>query len=429
MRLVLAAEEVYAFLLAQGGPEGVFTASVEDGGAHVEVRLALPDDLLPLEAFNLLPRNGENRLPPSRQGLFLAVRTASSLEVLRREGGMVLAFRQDRLYGPTVPASGAVSSEGPWKSRGVEGAEALQLAARVAALGPKGGPSFVFQEGKVVDLLASGRWGAFAAVDPLGSVGAGLFWERRGKTAFLHGPWNFASPSDRAGTVLDFALGELARQDFAGVVLERPGGGPCPERFESLGTLPGAAGEDRDVSFILLGEDDGAPLYVHRVLEPFVRRKLDELCLPRTVHLVDERLCGKSPSAFAVASDSFAGEAVLSVLAPGRDGAANAAAHLGILSEQGVAPIRFALDLGRPDEAAMGGLLVEAGFEPRVLLPWAGKGDRLLLVPSGREAVRRRPSPTSKGSSRPTSATSRPTSPASPTTSCAVFTALPVSSA
>lgn len=381
LRLVLAAEEVYSFLLAQGEPEGPLTVSVEDGGAYVEVCLSLPDDLLPLEAFNLLPRSGENRLPPPRQGLFLAARTASSLDVLRDGGRMALAFRQDRLYGSTVPVEGAVPPEGPWKLRSVEGAEALQLAGRVAALGPERGPSFVFQEGKVVDLLASERWGAFAAVDLLGSVGAGLFWERRGKTAFLHGPWNFASPSDLTGTVLDFALGELARENFGGVVLKRPGGAPCPERFESLGTLPGPAGEDRNVFYALLGEDDGAPLYVHRLLEPFVRRKMDELCLPRAAHLVDEGLCGKSLSAFAVSSDFLSGEATLSVLAPGRDGAANAEAHLKVLSEEGVASIRFALDLGRPDEAAMGGLLVEAGFEPRVLLPWAGKGDLLLLSP------------------------------------------------
>lgn len=385
LRLTLAAEEVYAFLLARGLKDERVSASVLDGGAHVEVRLSLPDGVLPLESFNLVPEDGSEREFGPREGLFLAARTVSSLEARREGREMLLSFRQDRAYGEVHPLDEEVPAGGPWKTRVPDVTETLQLAARAAARPAGQRPSFVLQEGKAADLIASGQWGAFVAVDPLGRVGAGLFWERRGKTAFLHGPWVFTRNPDLAQTVLDACLGELARSDLEGVSLV----GPTPETpldfFEPLGTLPSSDQEDVTAYYRLLGEDDGGPLYVHRSLQEPVRDMVDDLALPRAVHVVES--VGHSVSersAFAVRIDPVAGEATLSTLAVGRDGAANLRSHLEVLADQGIERVRFALDLGRADDVLMGGCLTEAGFVPRVLLPWAGRGDVLLLTYLGR---------------------------------------------
>ncbi len=385
LRLILAAEEVYAFLMAQGLEGHRLPVSVRDGGAHVEVRLALPDGVLPLEAFNLVPDEGTGNVDGPRQGLFLAARTVSSLEARREGREMVLSFRRDREYGSTKPLEDRLSSPGPWKTSAVEGTEALQLAARAAAKPVGERPNFVLQNGKAVDLIASGRWGGFASLDPMGNVGAGLFWERRGRTAFLHGPWSFTEEEGLAASVLDACLGELARSDFEGVSLVAPTPETPLNYFEFLGELPGEGENPVTAWYRLLGEDDGGPVYVHPALEEDLRRRADDLALPRAFHVVDAG-ASRVPerSALAVRLDPEAGEATLSTLVAGRDGAVNLRSHLEVLEEQGVGRVRFALDLGRAEEAFMGGCLVESGFEPRVLLPWAGQGDVLLLTASGR---------------------------------------------
>lgn len=385
LRLTLAAEEVYAFLL-DGGPEGHrLPVSIRDGGAHVEVRLALPDGILPLEAFNLVPHEGTGDAEGPRQGLFLAARTVSALEARKEGREVVLAFRQDREYEPTRILEGALSSRGPWKTGPAGEAAVLQLAARSAARPSGQRPRFVLEKGKALDLIASGQWGAFASLDPLGNVGAGLFWERRGRTAFLHGPWSFTDEEGLASDVLDACLGELARSDFEGVSLVSPTPETPLDCFEFLGELPAPGGEPVTAWYRLLGEDDGGAVYVHPALEAPVRQRADDLALPRAFHVIDAgRNRVPDRSALAVRIDPEAGEATLSTLAPGRDGAANLRSHLEVLKKQGIGQVRFALDLGRPEEAFMGGCLAEAGFEPRVLLPWAGQGDVLLLTPSGR---------------------------------------------
>ena len=377
LRLLLASEEVYAFLLAQGKTKDLLTVTVSDGGASVEVRVTLPDGLLPLEAFNLVPSGPSP--DDARQGLFLASRTVSSLEVFREGHTMVVAFRQDRRYGPTRPVA-EKAGPGPWRIVAADGHQALQLAARAASRTDSDRPSFVFCDGKAADLLLSGLWGAFAALNGRDEVGAGLFWERRGRTAFLYGPWSFADDGP-APSVLEAALGELARTDLAGVCLWGAALETPLEGFEFLGSLKGPSGP-RKVHFRLLGEDDGGPLYVHPVLEAFVRDGIDALALPRAVQVLDEakrRLPDRS--ALALRVDPLAGEALLSTLSAGRDGAENLRAHGEILAGQGIASVTFALDLGRPDEAAMGPCLVEAGFRPRLILPWAGRGDLLLFTP------------------------------------------------
>lgn len=385
LRLTLAAEEVYAFLLAQGLKEERVSASVRDGGADVEVRLSLPDGVLPLESFNLVPESNAEPVSGPRQGLFIAARSVSSLEARREGREMILSFRQDRAYAPTNPLDEAVPADGPWKTRVADVTEALQLAARAAARPAGQRQPFVLREGMAADLLDSGRWGAFVAVDSRGRVGAGLFWERRGKTAFLHGPWSFTGDPDLAQVPLDACLGELSHRDFESVSLVAPTPETPIELFEALGTLPSGDGGEVTAHYRLLGEDDGGPLYVHASLEEQVRNMVDDLALPRAVHVVDS-MGHKVPerSALAVRIGPGAGEATLSTLAPGRDGAANLRSHLDVLADQGIGRVLFALDMGRPEEVLMGGSLLEAGFEPRVLLPWAGRGDILLLTPSGR---------------------------------------------
>lgn len=384
MRLMLAAEEVYAFLLQQGLEDESLSVVISDGGADVEVCISLSDGILPMESFNQVPRDAADQPGSMRQGLFLAARSVSSLEAKREDRKMVLSFRQDKTYAPTVPLTDDLSAKGPWTLKAALPVEANQLAARAASRPSGELPSFMLFEGKASDLISSGNWGAFVAVDPKAQVGAGVFWEKKGKTAFLYGPWTFCDDPDLAESVLNTCIGELSRMNFDGVCIIDPTLETPLGFFEPLGQLP--IGERIAPAYYrLLGEDEGGALYVHPSLEGTVSEMVDDLILPRAIHLVDPPEHSLSEgSALSIRLDPAAGKATLSVLSSGRDGAENLKAHLNILSDQGIEDVMFSLDLGISGDAVMGYALLKSGFVPRILLPWAGRGDILIFTPSGR---------------------------------------------
>ena len=127
-------------------------------------------------------------MPEHAQGLFLAARMVSFLRVEPKGQDLEIALCENRSYplGKAMPAK--VSSSGPWRICSPGAPEAQELADRGAARPPEERPSFVLSQGMAADLLGSPFWGAQVALDAQNRVGAGLFWERRGKMAFLHGP-------------------------------------------------------------------------------------------------------------------------------------------------------------------------------------------------------------------------------------------------
>ncbi len=381
LRLTLGAEEIYTFLLARKGSEELVRIEVtlSDEGASVKLRFTLPKGSLPLEAFNLVSREEEPSMTGSRYGLFLASRMVSSLAAEEEEGELRISLFVNRSYPSGKALSKEVPSPGPWRIRVPEAPEAQQLADRAAVRPPEERPSFVLQHGMAADLLRSPLWGALTALDSENRIGAGLFWERRGKMAFLQGPWNFSASPSLGEELLDAALGELYHRDFEGVILLNPPKEAPRQRLEILGELPKKNGNLQEILYSSLREDTGGPLYLHPSLEEPLREMTDRLCLPRRIHL-SEPLPHRIPeaSALGVRTDLPRKEVYLSCLSPGKDGKENLLSHLKILRSQGMERIFFLLDLGRSEDAPMGASLKEAGFVPRFLLPWAGKGDLLL---------------------------------------------------
>ncbi len=379
LRLTLGAEEMYTFLLAQGKTHEFpkIEVTISDEGAWVELRFLLPREILPLEAFNLVP--GERALPGHAQGLFLAARMVSFLRVEPKEHNLEISLCENRSYPLGKAISEEVPSSGPWRMCAPEAPEAQQLADRTAARSPEERPSFVLRRGMAADLLRSPFWGAQVALDSQNRVGAGLFWERRGKMAFFHGPWNFSSSPTLGEELLNATLGELYGQHFEGVILLDPPRETPRHRFEILGKLPRKGGSSQEALYCSLREDTGGPIYLHASLEEPLRKMAERLCLPRELRSSEPPLHRiPEASALGVRTDLPRKEAYLFCLAPGRDGRENVLSHLKILRSQGMEDIFFLLDLGQFEDLPMGGFLMEAGFLPRLLLPWAGRGDLLL---------------------------------------------------
>ncbi len=379
LRLTLGAEEMYTFLLAQAKtPEfSRMEVSISDEGAWVELRFLLPRGALPLEAFNLVPRGGA--VPEHAEGLFLAARMVSFLRVEPKEQNLEISLCENRSYPPTQAIPGEVASSGPWSICTPGAPEAQELADRAASRPPGERPSLVLCQGMAADLVRSPFWGAQVALDAQHRVGAGLFWERRGKMAFLHGPWNFSSSPTLGEELLDAALGKLYGEHFEGVILLAPPKDVPRHRFEILGKLPRKGGVLQEVLYCSLREDTGGPLYLHPSLEEPLREMTERLSLPREIRSSEPSLHRiPEASALGVRMDLPGRKADLFCLAPGRDGRENLLSHLEILRSQGMEEIFFLLDLGRFEDLPMGGFLMEAGFLPGLLLPWAGRGDILL---------------------------------------------------
>ena len=63
----------------------------------------------------------------------------------------------------------------------------------------------------------------------------------------------------------------------------------------------------------------------------------------------------------------------------GRDMEKNIADHLSLCRSESFINIFFVLDLGRSSNSAFVPALLKNGFTPRLLLPYGGRGDLLIL--------------------------------------------------
>ena len=64
----------------------------------------------------------------------------------------------------------------------------------------------------------------------------------------------------------------------------------------------------------------------------------------------------------------------------GEDAAANLGDHITALRLEGIADIFFKLDAGVAEQAMLGPALLAAGFAPRLIFPWEGRGDVILFA-------------------------------------------------
>ncbi|MEW5725974.1 MAG: hypothetical protein AB1896_22895, partial [Thermodesulfobacteriota bacterium] len=73
------------------------------------------------------------------------------------------------------------------------------------------------------------------------------------------------------------------------------------------------------------------------------------------------------------------GLATLRPLVFGRDAADNLAAHLDLFHQEGLAGVFFEMDLDRAWQAGFTPALLGLGFTPRLVIPYAGRGDLVVF--------------------------------------------------
>ncbi len=385
LALALATEEVFSYLTAKAAAGQSLHVTCRGGGYYAEVICRFPARALPVRALNITAAVADDEASLEEMGFLLAARTVDRLAIATAGDGMSISFVKEKAYPPAPEeAPPPFAAKGAFREHGGEPELLKQFARRVASVYGRQAPPFFRFPGKVVDMVAGGEYGTVLLADENRNIGGGMFWRGDGKMAEAYGPYILGGDAGLARDVVDACLRKFARTGTVCMVV--PAATPEAPRdyFEPLGQLSVVVDGDRRSEQALyrqLEEDNGSLTYVHPVLAAFVRAAYDRLCLPRQVEEVENLGEARSPhAAFAASMDRPAGRAVLLPLWVGADAAVSLAEHVQVLKREGVDNILFKLDAGVAEQALLGPALLAAGFVPRLIFPWEGRGDVILFA-------------------------------------------------
>ncbi|MDT8903622.1 hypothetical protein [Anaeroselena agilis] len=385
LALALATEEVFSYLAAKAAVGQSLRVTCRGGGYYAEVVCRFPGRALPVRALNITAAVADDEASLEEMGFLLAARTVDRLAIATEGDSMSVSFVKEKAYPPApaeVPPPFAV--KGAFREYGDEPELLKQFARRVTAAYGRQAPPFFRFPGKIVDMVAGGEYGAVMLADDNRNIGGGMFWRKDAKMAEAYGPYVFVGASGLARDVVDACLRRFARTGTLCLVIPAATAEAPRDYFEPLGRLPLTAADGRreeEALYRQLEEDNGSLIYVHPALATFVRDAYDRLCLPRQIEEVASFGEARSPySAFAVSMDRPANKAVLSPIWVGEDAAASLAEHVRSLEREGVVNIFFKLDAGVAGKALLGPALLAAGFRPRLIIPWEGRGDVIVFA-------------------------------------------------
>ena len=201
------------------------------------------------------------------------------------------------------------------------------------------------------------------------------------------GPYTLSpQPAERmAVDLLESCINAIARTPHVLGLISRLAPRSLPlAHFEYLGSLSvrdeSGAAVELPAYFRLMHEDTGTFSWSHRCLDSFLREQYQRLVLPREIRLIEPG--GETQSRFSVLSaeiDRLRKEAILRPVLPGSDQEENLRNHVDLLQRDGSLNIFGILDLAHPHEAEFMPALLACGFKPRLIVPYGGDGDWVVL--------------------------------------------------
>jgi anti-sigma regulatory factor (Ser/Thr protein kinase) len=241
--------------------------------------------------------------------------------------------------------------------------------------------------GKLVDMVASGEYGAAVAISKEGLTGGGVAWFRSsGKMVEVFGPYLFDQPprSSAAERLIDAVVEGLAKTDTLFLIVmyatpELPAG-----YFEPLGTIDifkkGSPPAAITVYCRQLKEDPGSTVWFHPEIEEFLKKEYRRLYFAR--YMKPTESAGEARpehSVFAARFVKAQNTVILNAIWDGVDFADNLDRHISTLSGEGIPNIFFEIDLAYAWQANLIPSLLGREFIPRLVLPYAGEGDVVLF--------------------------------------------------
>jgi hypothetical protein len=398
LRLTLAAEEVFIYLCRKATRSGrALQIACSNGGYFAQAVFSLPGDTFDLQAFNITASVSlDDEAGLDSMGLVIASRSVDRFLLGREKmGEPCLTLIKEKTYSPLPPETEPVKAVPLSRATlRAPSPEELKFVSRLAVTYCDAGElsDILLHPGKLADMLAAGQYDCLAAVGGAGEIGGAIFWRNLGEHMVeCFGPYVFNQPASSSVSeeLLGGCISAVARTRAIGIItigppLEFPG-----RQFELLGTFdtyePDGASAAVEAWFRMLGEDSGATAWVHPELETFIRREYARLVLPREIRL--ERPLGESVPRHCVLSAEFdrpRGRVTLRPMWPGGDAAENIANHVRLMQAESIPNIHFAVDLGQAWQTGFVPGLLAAGFEPRFVLPYAGKGDVVFFQHRGK---------------------------------------------
>ena len=184
--------------------------------------------------------------------------------------------------------------------------------------------------------------------------------------------------------LIDSCLSNIARIGAVGLISRYPSPELPAEYFEPLGSLIFRNEQNALLELTSyyrhLEEDLGLSVWSHDSIEPFLTDTYSRLAFAREIKPV--RSGGESHSAFSVLSAEFdrgAGQVTLRPIWWGGDSESVLAAYVETLLKEELGSILFEMDLGKSWQCYFTPALSKSGFEPRLVLPYAGQGDLVIF--------------------------------------------------
>ncbi len=396
LMLTLAAEEVFMHLCRKATrPGGPLEIACSNGGYFARVVFSLPCDAFDLKAFNVTASISlDDEAELESMGLVIASRSVDRFVLEREKGGQLrLTLIKEKAYPPLPPLEPvAASTLSKTALRSPSPAE-LKFISRLAMsyYDRSALSDILLHPGKLSDMMTAGEYECLAAVGAAGEIGGAIFWRRLGeKMVECFGPYIFNQPESCAMSenLLEGCISAVARSGAVGIMNIGPPPGFPADQFELLGTFdshgPHGSSTLIEAWFRMLAEDMGVTVWVYPELEAFICRQYAKLVLPREIRV--DQPSGETVAPHSVLCAEFdrpRGRVTLRPMWPGADAADNIARHLTLMKNENIANIHFAVDLGQAWQSIFIPGLLEAGFEPRIVLPYAGKGDVVMFQYGG----------------------------------------------
>lgn len=384
LRLTMASEELVSHLAETAGGTAI-DLTVSAGGWCVMADFSFVADPSDLWAMNLVANEdvGAGK-SMDHLGLLLAARMSDGFTI-RLDGKVIhLELRQALGYPEIEPhpsvrnvAKGAVAVVENPESALIKEACAQVLNHYPAHLVHEA----FFTPGKVVDMAVQGDLDVVVAVDETGALAGMISWRSPSVSSVsFSGPYVFVDGSNVAEVLETHLLNTVARTKAVSLFSDLGTDDLITQNFEELGQLdfvqPDGGMTSLDVWFRHLREDTGAAVWAHPAMSDFLGAAYDRLVLMRTVRETGgagETLPDRSVLSARLRPELK--EATLSPMVAGADMDTVVAHHVETLGKDGYRNIFFHLDLAYGWQAALGGVLMDNGFEPKLILPYAGKSD------------------------------------------------------
>ncbi len=390
LSLTLATEEIFAYLCQVAAPDKGLQILCRAGGYYVDEEFLFEANDFDIRAFNITAcaSLGEQDVA-SETCLVIASRMVDRFRFFQDGNLLRLILTKEKSYPGLSELQ--VPSTRPLKDFFIRTPDAEELKVFVRMVDQVYEPptipmSFAFP-GKVVDMAACGEYHAAIAVDKAGHIGGGLVWRlETQRLVECFGPYLLNQPpeSSMAQALVDACMSSIARSSSIGLINRYPTPELPKEYFETLGsltfrTLSGTA-KEVTASYRHLEEDAGLIVWSHPALEAFLDGEYRRLVFAREIRLVRDE--GERSSRYSVLSAEFDRGSSRVTLHPiwlGEDASETVSAHVETLVKEDIPNIFFEMDLGKAWQCHFAPALLGSGFEPRLVLPYAGQGDLVVF--------------------------------------------------